>query len=279
VAKLIEYDVSGVEDSGGGGVQPKQGVYPAEIVVCEQRDTRADGSPANDIHIALKLGADYAWVHSYIGLSDSSDWKLKEFINAVGLKDKGKMDPEKLKGKIIKVKINPDSYEGEYRARAGRLMKAAKGDKILPAGATTEEEEPEEAEEEAAEETTEESSDFSPSRESDPDVGSYDDWDDADLESEVEDRGVTVPGGRGKKRDKWIAALRSDDEEGGEEAEEEEATASEDDYDEWDVDMLTSEVEERDLEMPDKPKGKNAAERFKAKIIELLRADDSDNPF
>jgi len=281
VAKLIEYDVSNVEASGGGGTeQPKQGVYTAKIAQCRQRDTKADGTPANDIMVALDLGANYAWVYTYIGLGEAADWKMAEFIRAVGLKEKGKLDPDKMVGKLISVKINPDSYDGEYRGRAGRLMKAAKGAKILDAdadGAGPDEDDDDEPTAEA-----EPSSEFEPTREDpeDDEVGSYDDWDDSDLEAEVEERGVTVPGGRGSKRSKWIAALRSDDinemdEEGGED----EAEQADDEYDTFALDELVSEVTDRELELPRKPRGSNAEERYKAKLIEVLRADDEAEPF
>lgn len=290
MAKVIKYDVSGVEESGGGVVQPKAGVYPAKIVICRQRDTRADGSPANDIEVALNLGGDYAWVYTYIGLSEAADWKLAEFTRAVGLKDKGSFDPDKIIGKMIKVKINPDSYEGDYRARAGRLMKAARGDKLAEVSADGDEpdaDEPEEAEDDERDSGQNVTGEFEATREDpeDDDVGSYDDWADEDLAAEVEDRGLTVAGGRGKKRDKQIKALRLDDAEaeegdGEDEAEDEkEAEATGDDYDEWSADELVAEVTERELGVPRKPRGSGAEDRFKAKLIELLRNDDNENPF
>jgi hypothetical protein len=284
MAKVIKYDVSGVEESGGGGVQPRAGVYPAKIVICRQREEKTDGSPANDIEVALNLGGDYAWVYTYIGLSEAADWKLAEFTRALGLKEKGQFDPDKIVGKMIKVKINPDSYDGEYRGRAARLMKAARGDKLAEAS-DVDGDEPDAEEEEAADDEKDSGQNvtgaFTPTREdeSDDEVGSYDDWADEDLAAEVEDRGLTVGGGRGKKRDKHIKALREDDESAEAEPEAEEEASGTDDYDEWTADELIAEATERQLELPRKPRGSGAEDRYKEKLIELLRADDGENPF
>jgi len=291
MAKVIKYDNSGVEESGGGGVQPRAGIYPAKVAICRQRTEKNDGSPANDIEVALNLGGDFAWVYTYIGLSEAADWKLAEFTRALGLKEKGQFDPDKIVGKMIRVKVNPDSYEGEYRARAGKLMKTQRGDELATADGTATE--PGEDEGDYAEEQTqgapagasEGDHEFTPERENpdDDDIGSYDDWDDADLAAEVEDRGLTVPGGRGSKRTKHIKALRTDDEAAAEEPEEAEEGHDDsdgpDDYDEWSPDELVAEMTERELDLPAKPRGRNAGERYKEKLIEALRADDDEHPF
>jgi hypothetical protein len=283
MAKLIEYDVSNVESTGGGTEQPKPAVYPAVIRICEQRDTKADGSPANDLRVALDLGGDYAWLFTYIGLGEASEWKLQEFISALGLKAKGKLDPDKMVGKMIRVKVNPDTYEGAYTARAGRLMKAIKGDVLPEAGEVSEDGAgPEDEAEPEAEASGDE--EFIPSREGE-DHGSYEEWDDADLEAEVEDRELTVVGGRGKKRDKWIKTLRDDDSaeasEPGDDDHEEEETSAEgaDDYDEWEAAELEAEFKDRELELPKKPRGSGAADRYKEALITKLREDNDANPF
>ena len=272
MARLISYDISHVEEGvGGGSEEPQPAIYPAEIRICRQRETKADGNPANDIEVAFSLGGDYSWVWTYVGLGPESDWKLAEFIRALDLPAKSKrgFDPDKMVGKMVRLKINPDQYDGVYRARVGRIMKALPGDELAE---EVESENGTSVEAEAEEET--ETEGYSPVREDadDDDIGSYDDWGDDDLESEVQDRGLTVPGGRGKKRDKWIKVLRADDEESGEEAEE---TDQSDEYDDWTTDELEGEIENRELELPAKPRGKNAQVRFKAKLVEVLREDDN----
>lgn len=291
MAKLIEYDVTGVEESSGGGtgVKAKPGVHVAKIAKCVQREEKRDGTPANDIEVALNVGEEYDWVFTYIGLSESADWKLAEFIRAVGLKDKGKLDPDKIVGKLIRVKLNSGSYDGEYRPEAGRLMPAQKGDDKLFGEKVSEMSsqngdddgpDDEEPNVDADGDKIYADPDFVPSREGDDDVGTYDEWDEADLLAEVEDRGLTLAGGRGKKKDKAIAALRDEDNEvAGANDEPEDEPEAGDEYDDWDLDQLKEEWESRDMGDTPSFRGKNAADRVKAALIEGLRADDEENPF
>jgi hypothetical protein len=292
VAKLIEYDVTDVEESGGGGEVPTPGVYVAEIKIFEQRAQKADGTPAKDIHLAVNVGERFMWLHTYVGLTEAADWKLKELVSALGLKDRGRINPDKEKGKLIRIKVNPDTYEGQPTARVGRLMKALEDDtepgpvsgaaQTSPAVSGTDTDpDPDEPEETAAEGGD---PDFEPSREGD-EFGSYDEWSDEDRAEEVADRGVTVPGGRGSARDKHIKALRADDEEaasggdGGGSGGDDDTAASADEYDDWDDSQLESEISDRELEMPEKKRGSGAAERYRKAMIELLRKDDAENPF
>jgi len=285
MAEVITYDVEGVEASGGGGsVDPKPGVMPGKIVLAEKRTERNDGQPANDIRVAVDLGGDYMWKFTYIGLGPESDWKLAEFIRALGLKDKGKLDLSKIKGTMIRVKLNPDTYEGEPTSKIGRIMKAHPDD-VLPAATEKKEADDDDTDDELANNAGGEGypNGYEPERE-DPDgeVGSYDDWNDEDVAGEVEDRGLAVAGGRGKKRDKQIAALRADDEnplDGDPAGAGDDAATGDDDYDEWTVEDLEGEATERELDLPKKGRGPKAVPAYQQALIDLLRTDDEENPF
>jgi hypothetical protein len=290
VAKLIPYDVTGVEESQGGtGVKAKPGVYIAEIMRCTQRETKADNSPANDLEVALNVGPDYDWVFTYIGLGPASDWKMAEFIRAVGLNEKGRLDPDKMVGKKIRVKINPDSWEGNYTARAGRLMPSLNGDKdpgkvseISSTGEAVDEDEDVDADEPTMTSEAEYPGGYQPQREDDDD--SYDDWSDEDVVGEATDRGLTLPGGRGSKRDKAVKALRADDEAHTQqpinEEDDDDGETEAEDYSSWSTDELVKEYGERGFE-DDVPefKGRNAENRQRKAIIEALEADDGGDPF
>src|SRR5215831_5440563 len=286
MAKLIEYDNTGVK------VRP--GVHVAKIERCAQREEKRDGSPANDIEVALNFGEEFDWGFTYIGLSDAADWKLAEFIRAMGLKEKGQFDPDKMVGKFLRVKVNSGTYEGEYSPDMGRLMKIQPGDiEAWQSGNGTASEFSSSAAagpdlEEGEEEAEAEASSDSFYREGQPDpedpnetVGSYDEWPDEDLEAEVNDRSLTLPGGRGSKKNKMIAALRADDEAQGsaEESDEESSEEGGDDYDEWDLDQLKAEWAERELGDLPSIRGRNADARLQAKLITELREDDKANPF
>lgn len=294
MAKLIKYDVSGVEESSGGGtgVKVRPGVHIAKIERCAQRDEKRDGSPANDIEVALNFGEDFDWGFTYIGLSDAADWKLAEFIRAMGLKNKGQFDPDKMIGKYLRVKVNSGTYEGEYSPDMGRLMKIQPGDiEAWESGNGTASEFSSSAAAGPDLEEEEESAAATDSfyREGEPDpedpnevVGSYDEWPDEDLEAEVNDRGLTLPGGRGSKKNKMITALRADDEafsEVVEEAEAEESSEDGEDYEGWSLDELKAEWAERELGDLPTVRGRNADARLQAKLVTELREDDKANPF
>jgi len=288
VAKLIQYDVTGVEESRGGtGVKAKPGVYIAEIMLCTQRDQNRAGQPANDLEVALNVGSEYDWVFTYIGLGPASDWKLAEFVRAVGINEKGKMDPDKMVGKKLRVKINPDTWNSEYTARAGRLMPILNGDKEpgkVSEISSTGEETDEDVEEPTSEATgaDEYPGGYQPQREDDDD--NYDDWSDEDVIGEASDRGLTLPGGRGSKRDKAVKALRADDEAHTQQPVDDDEGDDDDgeaeDYSSWSTDELVKEYSERGFE-DDVPefKGRNAENRQRKAIIEALEADDGGDPF
>lgn len=301
MARVIEYDVTGVEESSGGtGVKVKPGVYPAKIMKCEAREKKRDNTPANDIEVALSVGDEYDWLFTYVGLYESVDWKLAEFIRALGLKDKGKLNPERYIGKIIRVKVNPGSYNDEYRPEVGRLMKAQPGDEELIGKSVSEissrngdapdsDAEADVPNDDAVGDKVYANPEFVASREGDEGVGSYEDWPEADLVAECEDRGLTLAGGRGKKSDKAIAALRAEDAEvsgadAGDDADEPpddqaQAEAAPGDYGDWDLERLKTEWTDRNLGELPTARGRGWEEKVKAEIIEELTKDDADNPF
>jgi hypothetical protein len=280
VAKLIEYDVTDVEPGGGQGDEPQPAVYDGTIKTVEYRDQKSDGSPVNDIHLAIDIGGGHRWMHTYINLDGAADWKLRELTDALGLPPKGKIDPDKFKNKKLRVKVNPGTYDwGDgngpvYRAQTGTLLKPKSSDDYEPET------------DGAPSDVTSEDAGFVAYREGQPDpenpteeIGSYDDWTDDDLEAEVSDRNLTVPGGRGKKRDKYINALRSDDEETtatepAQPAEDSFVATREGDengsYDDWPEEDLTAELNDRGLPTPG-GRGKK-----QDKIIAALRADDAE---
>jgi hypothetical protein len=235
----IPYDVSNVETRSGEHAKPD--IYTVEIVEAEQRTEKNDGSPANDIRIRLDfVDDDYMPLFTYIGLSGASAWKMKELVSAVGMPDKGTLQPDKLIGKKVRVKVVADQYEGNYVGRAGTLMPLSGGD-----GASDEEGEEED----------------------------YEEWTLDELQAEADERGLTIKGR--KTEAKYREALIESDQEGGEEeaeAEEEAEPEYTDDYEEWEVPELKEELEDRKLDLP---KGRLS----KAKLVAVLREDDGKDPF
>lgn len=274
----ITYDNTGVEESTGGGtgVKAPPAVYVARIERVTKRDKKKDETPVNDLEVVLNVGDEYDWVWSYVGLDPQSDWKRAEFTRALGLPEKGSFDTDALKGKILRVKLNHGSFNGEYSPSAGRFMKALDDDEFVGGDGAAAADAPEPDDDAPAAAGGGTADDFVPTRE-DPDdeeIGSYDDWDEADVLAEAEDRGLTLPGGRGKKLDKALKALREDDA-AQDETPKPAADGGEpeaDDYDEWTLEELIAEAKDRNLELP---RGRKTEE----KVIAALREDDAKEPF
>ena len=257
----IAYDVSDVE--GAGGEDPPPGIYEATIVAAEQRTEKADNSPANDIHVTFDLGGDWVRKHTYIGLGENAAWKLKEFTNALGMKDKGTIDTTKLVGKKVRIKLNADTYDGEPRSKVGTILK------LKPArGEAAAEPEEEEVEEEPEEE------------EADDGSVDLDEMDRDELKAFIKDNDLRDAGVRVLKTDsdddlrtkirEAMPDMEPAEEEEDEEPEEE-ASGEEDDYDQWKLAELKEELGNRDITVE--------SPVTKAKAIAALRDNDQEEPF
>lgn len=119
----IKYDVSDVE-AGGGGEQPQPALYKGKIVSVKHREKNARGEACNDLEVVVDVGSEFSRLWTYIQLdNDATRWKLREFTDAVGLPPKGAIDPTKLKGKPVTVKVAADTdLDGNYRGKIKNLF-------------------------------------------------------------------------------------------------------------------------------------------------------------
>jgi len=253
VAK-VKYDNTNVEPS--QFKQPTPGLYTAKI---DEANHRSDDGH-NDIEVVFVIDGgefDGAKVWTYVGLSEASGWKLLELTDALGLPKKGELDTNKIVNKKVKIKINPDQWEGEYRARVGR---------ISPLTATPEDDAEVEAETDSEETATEEASA--------EEAADYSEWEVAELLEVITDDSALAekyPGGYDEDRDYLTGFLEAAD---ANELDEWLAENSETvDYTTWDTAELKAELERRGLDVP-----KRAP---KSKLIGLLEENDGDgsDPF
>lgn len=194
----IKYDVTDVPE-GGGGAQPQPGLYAGKIVEVKERKKKADGSPTHDLEVVISCGEGFAHQWSYIGFSEQTRWKLREFTDAVGLPPKGEIVPSKLKNKPVIVKISADTdQDGDYRGKVKNLFKPGSVD-----------------EDQLAKPSENGAS-------ADGGATDYTDWSDEDLKAELSEKDITVTGRW--TRDKAIEALEEYDGPGANEPEETEET-------------------------------------------------------
>jgi len=279
----ISYDISGSdpEKATREFVQPKPGVYSAKIFALLPGFTDNDKArPRIEVTVEL-TGKEYkgARIFDYIGMTESSAWKLDQFLQALGIatktsKRKGKFKTETLLNKKLRIRIKGDTYNDEYKAKLGQYL-AAEGttddgeEEAEPEGEELEAEETEELEAEEAEES-EEVAEFDAEARAE------------ELQSaELKDiRAIMNEYGLSKEikgRSKMITAVVEYEEANFEvtaEAEEEpEEAESEDDdgYDELETPALKKECKDRGLPITG----------TKDKLIERLRENDSaeEEPF
>lgn len=174
----IKIDVTDVE-SGGGGEQPQPGMYAGKIVSVTHRDKKANGDATNDLEVVVDVGQEYVRLWSYINLdSTAAKWKVREFLDAVGLPAKVELTPKKLKdieGTKVNVKIAADKdLDGDYRGKIKNLFKPGSGGEEPASG-------------------DDDGEDF------------YAEWTDEDLKAELKEKDIKLSGRF--SREKAIAAL------------------------------------------------------------------------
>ena len=108
----IKYDNSKVETR----KQAQPGVHLFKIV--SVRDRTEEGKQDIEVVLEVSEGKDKgARVWAYLGLTEATAWKFRQFTDALGLPPKGTLNTAKLVGKPIGGLITEDTWDSEYRAR------------------------------------------------------------------------------------------------------------------------------------------------------------------
>jgi hypothetical protein len=139
----IKYDVSGADHKAnrsdqGEFVQPPKGLYIAKLVECNKGFSKdGDGKPDKSrprLECIYQIVAEadgskpdkqYSRLWDYVSFSDAAEWKLDQFLQAMGIdtenQEAGKAEIET--GKLVKVRVRPDTDQhGDYRAKVGALF-------------------------------------------------------------------------------------------------------------------------------------------------------------
>lgn len=147
----IKYDLRGVEAGGNFETIPR-GVYHAKVSEVEETQSKSSGNDMLAITLTIARG-DYSGrlLWDYIVLNEQSEWKLKQFLTAVGTiangsGEKGAFDPADLVGRTIQVNVKHETDDQfGTRAKVGSMMP-------LPEGVTLDEDEDELEDEEEPDE-------------------------------------------------------------------------------------------------------------------------------
>lgn len=254
MAPKIKYNVKGVER--GARKQPKPGLYRAKITQVEVGQSKA-GNDQLVVHFQIttdgsgrKTEFKGSKMRTWIGLSEASQWKLGEFVDAVNGPESGDLTKliKAAVGTTVQIKVDGDTYtpegstEAQYSAKVGTLT-------ALPSDDDDDDDDEEEDEDEDEDDDLDEDDD------DEEEESDSDDDDDEDESDEDEDE--------------------DDDEEHDEEEEEV-------DYSALSLDELRSTCKERGIKATVKKNGeqlKGAA--LKKALIAKLEKDDAseDDPF
>jgi len=204
MAKL-KYDVSGSdpEKAKGGGafVPPQPGVYKAKINEIDQTESKAGNPMLKVTSKVTDKKFNGALLFDYIVLNEASEWKLDQFLQAMGIattkKRKGSVDLDELIGKGFKVRVKGETYNDEYQARVGAylLFDEDQDDDIDEDGGEDEEEYDEDLDEDDEDEVEEEVED------------EYEDFSVPELRAECKERDINTRGAKPA----LIARLRDND--------------------------------------------------------------------
>lgn len=132
----IKYDVSGSDPekaSGSNFQQPKPGVYTVKVREIEAKDSKA-GNPMLVVNVEVVNDEEFkgSYLRDYIGLTDSTAWKLDQFLQAFGVtstqKRSGTLDTDTLLGKTCDVRVKGETYNDSYQAKISAWIIGIGGD-------------------------------------------------------------------------------------------------------------------------------------------------------
>lgn len=147
MARMLKVDMTGVETYS----KASEGIHTAKVVEILEK-TSQGGDDMLQFAFEITKGDDKGCrVFESFVLTDKALWKLKSFLQAIGMKAEGKLkiDLDKLIGKVCDIEVFWDEYNGQTRAKISDYYKAGKGgSKVEDEDLDDEDEDEDEAEEE-----------------------------------------------------------------------------------------------------------------------------------
>lgn len=125
MARKVKVDMTGVESYS----KASEGIHTAKVVEILEK-TSQGGDDMLQFAFEIIKGEDKgSRVFESFVLTDKALWKLKSFLQAVGMKADGKLvlDLDKLIGKICDIEVFHDEYNGQKRAKISDYYKVGKG--------------------------------------------------------------------------------------------------------------------------------------------------------
>lgn len=146
--RKLKVDMTGVESY----TRCSEGEHLAKVKKVEMGTVQGSGDDCIKAVFEVLKGADKGCqVFETFSLSEKALWKLKSFLQAIGIKADGKMtlDLDKLEGKICVIDVIHEEYNGQKRAKINSYLKESAEDEDEDEDEEEEDDEDEDEEEEA----------------------------------------------------------------------------------------------------------------------------------
>lgn len=179
MARRVKLDMTGVESY----TRCPEGEWLAKLSSIEEGTVQGSGDDCLKARFeVIKGSAKGCNVFETFSLTEKALWKLKSFLEAIGMKANGKLslDLDKLEGKVCIIDVIHDEYNGQKRAKIASYLKPEDDE---------EDEDEDEAEEDEEEEAPRKPAKKAPAKSTKkrPAEEDEDDDDDEDDEEEEED--------------------------------------------------------------------------------------------
>ena len=178
MARRVKLDMTGVESY----TRCPEGEWLAKLSSIEEGTVQGSGDDCLKARFeVIKGSAEGCAVFETFSLTEKALWKLKGFLEAIGMKVNGKLslDLDKLEGKVCIIDVIHDEYNGQKRAKIASYLK--------PEDDEEDEEEDEDEEEEEAPRKPAKKAPAKPAKKSKPVEDDDDDEDEDDDEEEEEE--------------------------------------------------------------------------------------------
>ena len=147
--RKLKVDMTGVESY----TRCSEGEHLAKVKKVEMGTVQGSGDDCIKAVFEVLKGADKGCqVFETFSLSEKALWKLKSFLQAIGIKADGKLtlDLDKLEGKICVIDVIHEEYNGQKRAKISSYLKESAEDEDGDEDDEEEEDDEDEDEEEEA---------------------------------------------------------------------------------------------------------------------------------
>lgn len=147
--RKLKVDMTGVESY----TRCSEGEHLAKVKKVEMGTVQGSGDDCIKAVFEVLKGADKGCqVFETFSLSEKALWKLKSFLQAIGIKADGKLtlDLDKLEGKICVIDVIHEEYNGQKRAKISSYLKESAEDEEEDEDDEEEEDDEDEDEEEEA---------------------------------------------------------------------------------------------------------------------------------